>query len=105
MTVRITLAILASHLPDKGPPSAIATRLAEIGHLTEWCPGIGGGPAKAYFRFENEATCELFVTVVRGMPGVAVVSRENHTTPEHTHARAQLRDRLAAWAAALRDCA
>jgi hypothetical protein len=72
----ITEVMLAIDPATSGDQAAttVADRLVELGGpMVSWTPELNGAPAKATFRFQNQARCDKFLADALAVAGVSLL--------------------------------
>jgi hypothetical protein len=73
MSLDVALAI-APPVDEGQTPTMVADRLVQLGGpMVSWTPDMNGSPAKARFKFKNQARRDRFVADALAVRGVALV--------------------------------
>jgi hypothetical protein len=79
VTIEVTLTINPA-VVGQDNVAAIADGLVQLGGpLARWQPELNGAPAKATFRFKNQARCDHFIAEAVAIPGVSLVDASART--------------------------
>ncbi len=81
MMTEVMLAIDPAALTMDQTAATVAHRLVEVGGLmVGWTPELNGAPAKAKFKFQNQARCDKFLADALAIDGVSLAASENVST-------------------------
>lgn len=74
MTIEVTLAIDPAVVGEQKTVVTVADRLIELGGpIIRWQPDLNGAPAKATFKFKNQARCDRFVADALAIASVSFI--------------------------------
>jgi hypothetical protein len=80
VTIQVTLTIDPA-VVGEDHVAAIADGLVQRGgRLVMWQPELNGLPAKATFRFKNQARCDHFIAEAVAIPGVSLLDVSARTS-------------------------
>ena len=75
VTIEVTLSIDPAALGDDQTTEKVGDKLVHFGGpMVGWTPDMNGVPAKAKFKFKNQARCAKFVADALAIPGVSLAT-------------------------------
>jgi hypothetical protein len=80
VTIEVTLAIDPAVVGTETTVATVADRLIEMGGpMIRWQPDLNGAPAKATFKFKNQARCDHFVADALAIASVSFIDASSAT--------------------------